>query len=110
MIERKGREGGGVSERKERRGREAREGKENEQSLRVAMSLKGARKLRSAFVTVRRSNVCVKHGVSLRTSSEEKNEGGRNGRTAILQGFVTTALRSTVSTRGSLSAISLMHE
>jgi hypothetical protein len=31
-------------------------------------------------------------------------------RTAILQGFVTTALRSTVSTKGSFKAISLMHE
>ena len=56
------------------------------QSFRVATSLKSALKVRSALVTLRRSNV------------------------AILHGLLTTDRSSTVSTSGSRSAISLMHE
>lgn len=56
------------------------------QSFRVALSSNGTLKARSSFVTVLMS-MCL-----------------------IAQGLETTALRSTVSTRGSLRAMSLMHE
>lgn len=93
-----------MGERAKGKGRE-----ERAQSLRVATSLKGATKLRSALVTVRRSKVWMWWAKEV-SGWDRMGAFAEAERTAILQGLVTTALRSTVSTSGSLSAISLMHE
>ena len=72
----------------------------------------------SSFVTVLRSMCCkarrrreteTERGSALQLTWERRRVTGSR-RTLMRQGSVTTALSSTVSTRGSRSAISLMHE
>lgn len=79
------------------------QGQRGAQSSRVGFREKGAVNVRSSFFAVSRSICFATNSVQMKAQKIE-------GRTFTRQGSVTTAFRSTVSTRGSRSAMSLIHE